>query len=294
MRSPVPLVPPMTSTSRLPMEYLDDNRPGCTTITTMWKFATISALVLVVACDSTKSVLPDGLVAMSPPPRYGLWWSMVESCSGQSRAMSGVSWYVLPSGPLPNGAQGSYYDDTRSIVLSQSGVNKPGVVRHEMLHAILRVPGHPRDQFLGRCDGFVICPVASCGAPTVVSATGPRVDAQTMDTRFTVVPAEPSVSLNGGAMAVIVSITNPRAEDVWIRLAQSRLGEPYYTFGVLFDGDAAVTAENGVVSTGFQYGIAANATRQWVFDQTAISGTLGVRAYFNIDTTARVVFQVKP
>jgi len=57
------------------------------------------------------------------------------------------------------------------IVLTECIVDDGSAVRHEMLHAILQVGGHPRAQFLGACAALVDCE-GSC--ITVGAARGTR------------------------------------------------------------------------------------------------------------------------
>jgi hypothetical protein len=42
-------------------------------------------------------------------------------------------------------------------VLADSGIDQGDAVRHEMLHALIRVGGHPRAAFLDACGGIVHC-----------------------------------------------------------------------------------------------------------------------------------------
>ena len=51
--------------------------------------------VAVVGCEVT-APLPDRAEPFNPLAHYGLWWSMVEDCSGFSRPISEISWYLVP------------------------------------------------------------------------------------------------------------------------------------------------------------------------------------------------------
>ena len=50
-----------------------------------------------------------------------------------------------------------WYSDGNRIVLVKQAVTWNIGVRHEMLHALLRVGTHPREYFLDRCRGVVYC-----------------------------------------------------------------------------------------------------------------------------------------
>lgn len=54
-------------------------------------------------------------------------------------------------------AAGYWSSNGNRIVLVDEIMDDGAGVRHEMLHALLRVGGHPRAQFLGRCASLVDC-----------------------------------------------------------------------------------------------------------------------------------------
>jgi len=56
---------------------------------------------------------------------------------------------------------GGYWNQSTSrIVLAEKGIDEGSLVRHEMLHALLQIGGHPRSQFLGSCASLVVCQAA--------------------------------------------------------------------------------------------------------------------------------------
>lgn len=75
-----------------------------------------------------------------------------------------VRWYRTPgSAVLLDGVPVGGYWGSRGnrIVLPEDVLDNGAAVRHEMLHALLQVRGHPREQFLERCASVVDC-VSSC------------------------------------------------------------------------------------------------------------------------------------
>lgn len=105
-------------------------------------------------------ILPLGAARMTPPSIYDRWWSLTEACSGQSRSMADVRWYRMPGHSfrfLNRQVGGVWIPLANAIVLADASINIGPTVRHEMLHALVRRKGHPRDEFLGACGGLVTC-----------------------------------------------------------------------------------------------------------------------------------------
>lgn len=85
---------------------------------------------------------------------------MTEGCSGHTGDLKAVQWYRVPGFVVSvNGqdAAGYWSSGGNRIVLTESIVDDGSAVRHEMLHALLQVSGHPRAQFLGACASLVEC-----------------------------------------------------------------------------------------------------------------------------------------
>ncbi|HKP16410.1 MAG TPA: hypothetical protein VJT85_10095, partial [Gemmatimonadaceae bacterium] len=109
-------------------------------------------------------------------------------------------------------------------------------------------------------------------------------------------------SVDSGAVAVTVTITNPRDEPVWIRLTPQAPGDRFsHTFGVAADYDdyddyrARVFAYDYTWIEGERFPLAARETRRYVWDNQLLrAGRYGIRGYFNTDTAARVILTVGP
>ena len=95
-------------------------------------------------------------------PNGELWrqlWRDVEACSGVKGSYAAVSWYVVPGGSsfLWQGQEvaGLWTSSGNRIVLAELSVARYDVVRHEMLHAVLEVDGHPAEYFVERCGAWI-------------------------------------------------------------------------------------------------------------------------------------------
>jgi hypothetical protein len=85
---------------------------------------------------------------------------MTEGCSGRSGDLGAVHWYRVPGSRFIFRGQpvaGYWNSSTNRIVLAEDAIEQGDMVRHEMLHALLRRPGHARSQFLGSCASLVSC-----------------------------------------------------------------------------------------------------------------------------------------
>ena len=112
------------------------------------------------ACDSVTAPLPSGAEPFEPPAVYARWWAMTEACSGRAGNLAAVRWYRVPGREfMLNGrpAGGFWSPSGNRIVLTEDAMERGQSVRHEMLHALLRVGGHPRAEFLGTCALLVSC-----------------------------------------------------------------------------------------------------------------------------------------
>jgi hypothetical protein len=185
--------------------------------------ARIALLFLGASCTSpTEPPLPAGAHAFTPPPVYATWWRMTEQCAHSVRPMSRVSWVEAPPNVqlLPNEGKdiaGYYSIVSNTIVLDSAFALRGDLVRHEMLHALLRLPGHPRAAFLGECAGVVNCAeqcLTDAGPPPPQAPGAVDVQPDDLTVSLTVEPAQPSGAIDDGFFHVVVSATNPKAVPV--------------------------------------------------------------------------------
>ena len=117
-------------------------------------------LVATVACSAPTQPLPDEAIRFQPDAaRYRTWWSEVEACAGRTARYEAVSWYLVPGTETivlqGRDVWGYWTSSTNRIVLTEGATVHANVVRHEMLHAILRAEGHPEEYFRRRCGGVL-------------------------------------------------------------------------------------------------------------------------------------------
>jgi hypothetical protein len=181
-------------------------------------------LALALACEEI-TALPPGSQSFVPPPEYRLWWTMTEACSGLHGSLSSVDWYVVPGTTELPGTHGEYQGEWfvqgNRISLASAEQYNGSLVRHEMLHALLGVDGHPRSEFLDRCAGTVVC-VEECiqdaGAFPDPPAGTPIVSASTLQIAVQQQPAHASAADYNGYFALDVTATNPADHAVIVRL----------------------------------------------------------------------------
>lgn len=244
------------------------------------------------ACASATAPVPEQAKSIAPLPQYALWWSMTEACSGIRGDMSRIKWFSHPDRPLASDPQsdspvaGEYYYDSKSVVLVESQLSNPTIVRHEMLHALMGIRGHPAAQFRDACGGTVNCVDACARSVGSVPVAPPDADVVTVDSLrvlATVAPSRISKSSDtDGWFSLTMEVTNPLARPVWVRL------QP-------MDGDAARAATFGFATpTGSQFNnmpgqlvsFAAGETKRVVFDLTIgdvtpIADKLEITPFYN-------------
>jgi len=160
--------------------------------------------------------LPSDAEQFSPPAVYSTWWNMTQACSGLTGSLAAVTWYKA-SEPLTNPVTGEAvngYWTSRSnrIVLVTTAIMNGGLVRHEMLHAMLQSGGHPRQQFLGKCGGTFIC-VRGCirdAGPYSQPPEAPiHVRADSFEITLDVEPGNPTPAYDAGFFSITVLAHNP-------------------------------------------------------------------------------------
>jgi hypothetical protein len=233
-----------------------------------------TALLLgALACSSiTDPPLDPRAVPLQPTPVYARWWSMVESCSGLQGSLSEVSWYEVPGSETVEypGADAAAYWSAASdrIVLAGKVTDSGVVVRHEMLHALLRdVRGHPRDYFLERCGGVVSCTsscVTDAGPAPSIDVTTERVTSNVLKLFVSIVPEAPSRSVDGGAFTVIVTATNPNSHAIVITPSQNALNRSFF-FTLFRNSGGSIGGSVEVLDSSMIY-FAAGETKRQYFD----------------------------
>lgn len=162
---------------------------------------------------------------------------MTESCSGRTGLLERIEWYVVPGVGLFSShgedVAGRYDLSRHRIVLAGAGQMDGGLVRHEMLHALVGVPGHPRSQFLERCGGVVVCLDTCIRDAEPPPTPGPlvhRVEPESLQVSVRVDPSEPIGSVDQGYFETIVSARNTSRDSVVIVLPKASDAGPPVAF----------------------------------------------------------------
>lgn len=103
------------------------------------------------------TALPAGAIALAAPAIYLEWYQSTEGCSGLTGEFSTVKFYVVPGVETfstdAGQKAGEWIQDggTNLIVIAGNYQNHEMVVRHELLHSLLRRVGHPQEYFVTKC-----------------------------------------------------------------------------------------------------------------------------------------------
>jgi hypothetical protein len=118
------------------------------------------ALLLAVSCALPTAPLPSNAVRYGPNPELiRSWWAQMETCSGLRGDLSRINFYIVPNVATfrweGRDVIGLWMERDSRIVLAGDFAFRDRNVRHEMLHALTRIPGHPPEYFETRCGHLV-------------------------------------------------------------------------------------------------------------------------------------------
>ena len=214
---------------------------------------------------------PLGAVDLAPPAVYARWWAMAEACSGRTGDLSDVSFYVVPnvSDFTRNGRQvlGYWTSGGNQIVLAGGAAFDGSNVRHEMLHALIRVGGHPREHFLEKCGGVVDCGalcIQDAGPAPPADPNALSLSPRLMEVDFDVEPVSPSSAQDGGFFAVTVTVRNPQQRNVVARLGTTNIQARSFQFEIR--GAAGSLAGGEIVLDASSVTFGPGETKRQVFD----------------------------
>jgi len=131
------------------------------------RIRTLRAMLVIVGLPASSSActslapsafnLPAGAVQIATPAVYREWFERTESCSGKTGDFAAVQFYVVPgveTFPTEEGSKvGEWISDGSShrVIIAGNYRDHEMVVRHELLHTLLRQSGHPDEYFVSRC-----------------------------------------------------------------------------------------------------------------------------------------------
>jgi hypothetical protein len=234
----------------------------------------ILALPLLNACDATGPQLPPGAEQFVPPAVYQQWWSLTQQCSDLTASLSDVTWYRVPGAadiPLGDGSSvnGRWDAAGNRIILAGDSELEGDLVRHEMLHALLRSAGHPRSAFIGRCSGTVVCTqncITDGGPARQPDPTAQRVGPSALQIGVEVTPSAPGSSVNDGTFMMFVTAQNTAANPIIVQLPPSGDAGPSESFSYLIEGNSRITSYNMRVEVPEVTRFAAFEVKRFIFD----------------------------
>jgi hypothetical protein len=221
------------------------------------------------SCSWLTAPLPPGALAFAPPAIYARWWAMTEACSGQAGDFKAVHWYhVSGNGFRWQGDMlgGLWLSFGNRIVLADTGVESGPIVRHEMLHALLRTRGHARGQFLGQCASAVECqedcvrdagPWRDPGPYTLLSP-----DSLIVSQQITMLPREADGS---HWLAVQVSAQNPMSQAVLVAAPRDWVIPRSFAFDIRPKAQAGLSIEQPADDSSRIY-FAPRETKRWLYE----------------------------
>lgn len=101
--------------------------------------------------------LPAGAVPIATPAVYREWFDRTEACSGRVGDFAAVQFYVVPGVETFATEDGAKVGEwisvgaSHRVIIAGNYQNHEMVVRHELLHTLLRQSGHPDEYFISRC-----------------------------------------------------------------------------------------------------------------------------------------------
>lgn len=268
------------------------------------------ALIVIVACGQMVGPgVPAGAKPFPAPQEYALWWSLTEQCSALQGQLADVHWFVLPGVNhfTVSGRQvdGYWSPNQDAITLAEASVVDGGLVRHEMLHALLGVGGeiHPATYFVSRCGGIVACDTAclrDAGSTSSPPPDAPIVAADSLRLGLEIVPTTVSEQLQGDWFVVIDSVKNPYSYPIWIKaIPFQSIANTSTTFGYSVRGPG-VTIDYQWMTRDSLIPFASGEVKRMAYDVGPANGlTIGpgsytVRGMFSRDTTPPKAVEIRP
>lgn len=219
-------------------------------------------------CSLIVGPLPPDAERFTPPSVYSRWWAMTETCSKSRGELGVIQWYRVPGshfirdGELIDGYSNRYGN---RIVLAEAKFEDGAVVRHEILHMLLREGGHSRSQFLGncaslvRCQGICVKDAGSWRAPQNYVILPP--ESLTVSSSAKLLPLE-----SDGQRWVSLTVTVRNRQPVAIVVAAP--GDPTTpeTFGYDLRGPSGGISGNEIASDSSSLFFQPSETKTWLFE----------------------------
>ena len=221
------------------------------------------------ACRDAVGPLPPDAVRLQPPAVFERWWAMTEQCSRHTGDFGAVQWYHAPGSQVKldgDWVQGYWTSRGNAVVLAEDFEKTGSLVRHEMLHALLRIQGHPREEFLGACAGLVDC-AGSC-----ISDAGPwqhplgaiivSPDSISLSSVSTVMPVERD---GDRFFSFRIRVTNPATHPI-IVAPPPNLDPTVFGYDVRGANGSGGISSTELVSDSSRISFAAHESKEWMYE----------------------------
>lgn len=195
-----------------------------------------AALLIATACaERPGPTEPADALEFDPPLRYHTLWRTAEACGGELGDFDAVTWFQTAGSAVGGRSDvaGSWWPNPSRIYLNENFLSHDEVVRHEMLHALLRGKEH-EPAFANSCRDLVVCESdclqeAGSGPVAGPTSSSPEIaPSELLVSAMLIAPLE----RDSGWTTLVVSATNPHPYPVWVDLSP----DPGIQFDCYFDG----------------------------------------------------------
>ena len=113
----------------------------------------------------TRSIPAEVTIARpaTRPDSALVWWQALEECAGKTGDLSAVSWMSVSGYVVEvegRGYDGYWLKDRNAVVFGEEQLaaanRRSHIIRHELLHALLKTDGHPPEYFGRKCRRLIV------------------------------------------------------------------------------------------------------------------------------------------
>lgn len=104
-----------------------------------------AALAAVTLASASCRFEPDGAIPLEVPSVYRQWWAELEQCAQRSADFDRLRFWKVKGEvfPCPGGPCAGRWQSPHHVYLADKWVDNAALVKHEMLHDLLRTGDHP-------------------------------------------------------------------------------------------------------------------------------------------------------
>lgn len=121
------------------------------------KYPAIVGLMLLAACEANPfRALAPQWTPLAAPASFREWYKEIEACSGIRGDFDAIRFYTMKDITVDGVPYNGYWNEVgNTIVLRTDMLERPRVVKHEEMHALLRTTKHPTEFFNGVCGDLL-------------------------------------------------------------------------------------------------------------------------------------------